>query len=58
MIALQAMSEYAIKAQVPPINLVTRISSSNDRFSERVLAFNDQNAQVLQDIKVIFLLKL
>nr|BAK64110.1 complement component 3-2 [Hasarius adansoni] len=52
MIALQAMSQYAIKARMPPINLITRISSNNNRFREIVMALNDQNAQILQDIKI------
>lgn len=51
-IALQAMSEYAIKAQMPPINMVVGLSSSNDRYFLRNITLNDDNAQVLQDVKV------
>lgn len=51
-IALQSLSEYAIRAQMPSINLVANISSSNDRNFHRVMAFNEDNALVLQNIRV------
>nr|BAK64109.1 complement component 3-1 [Hasarius adansoni] len=51
-VALQAMSEYAIRAQMPSINLVANISSSNDRNFHKVMAFRDDNALVLQDVRI------
>ncbi|XP_035221977.1 complement C3-like, partial [Stegodyphus dumicola] len=51
-IALQALAEYAIRAQMPPINLVSNITSSNDRNFHKVLAFHEGNSMVLQDVEV------
>ncbi|XP_071043014.1 A.superbus venom factor 1 [Parasteatoda tepidariorum] len=51
-VALQALSEYAMRAQLPSVNLVANISSSNDRNFHKVLSFTEQNAHILQDIKV------
>lgn len=50
--ALQALSEYAISAQSPGINLVSNITSSNDRHLQRRFAFHDDNALVQQFVKV------
>ncbi|GBN39597.1 hypothetical protein AVEN_204504-1, partial [Araneus ventricosus] len=51
-VGLQALSEYAIRAQMPSINLVANISSNNDRNFMKVLSFHEGNAHVLQDVKV------
>ncbi|KAG8181180.1 hypothetical protein JTE90_010952 [Oedothorax gibbosus] len=51
-VALQALSEYVIRAQMPSINLVANITSSNDRNFQKVLNFHEGNAHILQDVKV------
>ncbi|GIY68786.1 complement component 3-1 [Caerostris extrusa] len=51
-VGLQALSEYAIRAQMPSMNLVANISSSNDRNFMQVLHFNKDNAHILKNIEV------
>ncbi|GIY66063.1 complement C3 [Caerostris extrusa] len=51
-VGLQALSEYAIRAQAPSMNLVANISSNNDRNFMQVLNFNEDNAHILKNIKV------
>uniref|UniRef100_T1E175 Putative complement component n=1 Tax=Cupiennius salei TaxID=6928 RepID=T1E175_CUPSA len=51
-VALQSLSEYAVRAEMPAINLVANISSSNDRNFHKVLSFHEDNALVLQDVKI------
>ncbi|GFT49548.1 a.superbus venom factor 1 [Nephila pilipes] len=51
-IGLQALSEYAIRAQMPVMNLVTNITSNNDMAFTEVLKFDEKNSHVLQNIKV------
>ncbi|XP_054715979.1 ophiophagus venom factor-like [Uloborus diversus] len=50
--ALQALAEYAIAARAPPLNLKANISSNNDRHFQKVLSFNDGNAELLQKLNV------
>ncbi|GFY45894.1 a.superbus venom factor 1 [Trichonephila inaurata madagascariensis] len=51
-IGLQALSEYAIRAQMPAMNLVTNITSNNDMTFSEVLQFNEKNSHILKNIKV------
>lgn len=50
--ALQALSQYAIAARAPGINLVSNITSSNDRNLARNFAFREDNALIQQYLKV------
>ncbi|PRD26707.1 UNVERIFIED_CONTAM: C3 and PZP-like alpha-2-macroglobulin domain-containing protein 8 [Trichonephila clavipes] len=51
-IGLQALSEYAIRAQMPAMNLVTNITSNNDMTFSEVLQFDEKNSHILKNIKV------
>ncbi|XP_055951843.1 complement C3-like isoform X1 [Argiope bruennichi] len=51
-IGLQALSEYAIKAPMLSIELVVDISSSADESFKKYLKFEEENAHVLQVVKV------
>ncbi|GFQ73057.1 complement C3, partial [Trichonephila clavata] len=51
-IGLQALSEYAIRAQMPAINLVTNITSNNDMTFTKTLKFDEKNSHILQNVKV------
>ncbi|GFW56852.1 complement C3 [Trichonephila clavipes] len=50
-IGLQALSEYAIAAQMPAMNLVTNITSNNDAAFSEVLKFDEKNSHILKNIK-------
>ncbi|KFM76917.1 Complement C3, partial [Stegodyphus mimosarum] len=51
-IGLQALSEYATRAQMPSINLVVNITSSNDRNFHQSMVIHEGNAMALQTSEV------
>ncbi|XP_035209021.1 ophiophagus venom factor-like [Stegodyphus dumicola] len=51
-IGLQALSEYAIRSQMPSINLVINVTSSNDKNFHQSLVINEDNAMILQTLEV------
>ncbi|GFW56887.1 c3 and PZP-like alpha-2-macroglobulin domain-containing protein 8 [Trichonephila clavipes] len=50
-IGLQALSEYAIRAQMVSMNLISNISSNNDMAFTGFLKFDEKNSHVLQNIE-------
>lgn len=51
-VALEALSEYAILARSPDMNLVCNISSSNDATFKKTLTFHNANARVLRSYNI------